>query len=92
MAALCHFNIFWSCTASTRDAFYTCQISALIVYVLYIELSRELSFYVDEDVIEGLDYTEVDLVGDLSDTIRIEDKILFTVSVKCYYLYSSCSQ
>ncbi|XP_065906084.1 uncharacterized protein [Dysidea avara] len=43
------------------------------------QLSRELSFYVDEEVIEGLDYTEVDLVGDLSDTVRIEDKILFTL-------------
>jgi len=57
-----------------------------MINVLYIELSRELSFYVDEDIIEGLDYTEVDLVGDLSDTIRIEDKILFTVSVKYHYL------
>ena len=51
----------------------------------------------DEEVIEGLDYTEVDLVGDLSDTVRIEDKILFTVSVNCHYLYIhvqcySCSQ
>ena len=36
----------------------------------------------DEDVIEDLDYTEVDLVDDLSDTVRIEDKVLFTVSVQ----------
>ena len=42
-------------------------------------LSRQLSFFVKEEVIEELDYTEIDLVGDLSDTIRIEDKILFTV-------------
>ena len=42
-------------------------------------LSRQLSFFVDEEVIKELDYTEIDLVGDLSDTIRIEDKIIFTV-------------
>ena len=33
----------------------------------------------EEETINELDYTEIDLVGDLSDTIRIEDKILFTV-------------
>ena len=53
-----------------------------IYFVYCTELSRELSFYVDEDVIEDLDYTEVDLVDDLSDTVRIEDKVLFTVSVQ----------
>jgi len=34
---------------------------------------------VEEEIIKELDYTEIDLVGDLSDTIHIEDKILFTV-------------
>ena len=33
----------------------------------------------EEETIKELDYTEIDLVGDLSDTIRIEDKVLFTV-------------
>lgn len=49
-------------------------------------LSRQLSFFVDEEVIKELDYTEIDLVGDLSDTIRIEDKIVFTVCMS-YHLY-----
>lgn len=42
-------------------------------------LSRQLSFFVEEETIKELDYTEIDLVGDLSDTIRIEDKVLFTI-------------
>ena len=33
----------------------------------------------EEETINELDYTEIDLIGDLSDTIRIEDKVLFTV-------------
>ena len=36
----------------------------------------------EEETINELDYTEIDLVGDLSDTIRIEDKVLFTVRKK----------
>ena len=47
-------------------------------------LSKQLSFFVEEEVIKELDYTEIDLVGDLSDIIRIEDKILFTVCVCTY--------
>jgi len=43
-----------------------------------IVLSPELDLYVGENTNEEL---EVDLVGDISNTIRVEDKILFTVSV-----------
>ena len=51
----------------------------IYVILLYSALSRELSFFVEDEVIKEVDYTEIDLIGDLSDTIRIEDKILFTV-------------
>ena len=56
--------------------------------MLYSALSRQFSFFVEEEIIKELDYTEIDLVGDLSDTIRIEDKILFTVCshVTEYYI------
>ena len=65
-----------------------CLIS--IIYVFYSALSRQLSFFVEEDVIKELDYTEIDLVGDLSDTIRIEDKVLFTVHL-CLIAYVYCT-
>lgn len=43
----------------------------------------------EEEVIKELDYTEIDLVGDLSDTIRIEDKILFTVCYIYIHIYTA---
>ena len=52
----------------------------------YSVLSKQLSFFVEEEVIKELDYAEIDLVGDLSDTIRIEDKILFTVCAICVFI------
>jgi len=48
---------------------------------LHIELSPEFDFYKGENTNEELDYSQIDLVGDISNTVLVEDKILFTVSV-----------
>ena len=46
----------------------------------------------EKEIIKELHYAEIDLVGDLSDANRIEDKILFTVCshvdrMYCLFLY-----